>query len=106
MFNLPGSDSQVHTEGVEGRIMEERFDPRYCPQCYQYVGETDGRPNACRACFGESRREPETSFEAAFIILTDIDGATSGESVESTRDTVHEGAEIRIVADGDAPQNG
>jgi hypothetical protein len=59
--------------------METRFDPRYCPQCYQYVDGTGISAQACRACFGNHGDKPETSFEAAFVLMADVDGGTGAE---------------------------
>lgn len=66
-----------------GRSMELKYDPRYCPQCYQYAARAGGDAQACRACFGSHDGNLETSFEAAFILMADVDG-TDGEAASGT----------------------
>ena len=80
--------------------MEPRYDPRYCPRCYQYVGNAGGDAHACRACFGDHSGDPETSFEAAFIVMADVDGGT-GEDVVGTTAEAQEGT-VGMVYAGDS----
>ena len=75
--------------------MELKYDSRYCPQCYQYAARTGGDAQACRACFGNRDGNPETSFEAAFILMADVDG-TDGEAASGTTGQAQEGT-IGIV---------
>lgn len=79
--------------------MELKYDPRYCSQCYQYDPEADILPEACRTCFGDNRKDSETSFEAAFIVLADIDGKEGADITEGSWETEQATAEILSTGD-------
>ena len=86
--------------------MERKYDPRYCPYCYQYVGDADGYPQACRACLGMNGKEPETCFEAAFIVMTDVDGMSRGNVIESAGERGQAVGKVVYVGDGDSATTG
>ncbi len=61
--------------------MKSWFDPRYCPNCYQYPGDVDGEvmPEACKICFGLNSKGFETAVETGFLLLADIHGGLEDE---------------------------
>ena len=56
--------------------MEPKYNPSYCSRCYQYNANAREQSEACRACFGENTMNIQTSFEAAFTVVSDLDGET------------------------------
>jgi hypothetical protein len=81
--------------------MKPWFDPRYCPQCYQFPGDVDYEsvPEACRACSGRDNRGTETVFEAAFIFFEDIDGGPRGGGRQARVDTQTNGPRTLCVGE-------
>jgi hypothetical protein len=84
--------------------MRPKYDPKYCPHCYQYTGgsDCDGFPEACRACFGDSS-ETETAFEAAFLMLADIDGAAEDGDADIDQETVRGDIPVLYAGESDSP---
>lgn len=79
-------------------MKESKYDPKYCPQCYQYDANADGLPEACKICFGENHNNSETSFEAAFIVLADIEGTTSEDSARFNNHE-HQATDVLYIGD-------
>ncbi|MEE8469989.1 MAG: hypothetical protein V3S51_01525 [Dehalococcoidia bacterium] len=77
--------------------MELKYDVRYCPQCYQYDADADGLPEACKICFGQNKNGTETSFEAAFVVLADIDGRAFDDATETASGIDQGATEILLV---------
>jgi hypothetical protein len=81
--------------------MKPWFDPRYCPQCYQFPGDvdSDNLPEVCRACSAGNTRGVETVFEAAFVVFEDIEGEPRGGGWTVPVDTHTDGARTLAVGE-------
>ena len=81
--------------------MKPWFDPRYCPQCYQFPGDVDSDkvPEICRACSGGDTKGTETVFEAAFVVFEDIDGEPRGSGWRVPMDTQTNGPRTLCVGE-------
>ena len=64
--------------------MEPKYDSRYCSRCYQYRPDASSQLEACRVCLGESTKDPRTSFEASFVMLSDINGETNNLTIDKS----------------------